>query len=149
MLKWDKVSYFLEPVSRSRIPILYHLSLCQGLLYLKCCEVGGGGGSGLLLVARKVGVSGRTYTSSNKFSRPEPPLASPHVRTRSENRWIWIIRLLTFARKDGKCEPASSPLRVCLLRFICTIYEESNEENLELSNNCQLSWTPFLFHLQA
>ena len=34
--------------------------------------------------------------------------------------------------KDGKCERVSSPLRVCLLRFIFTIYEKSNEENLEL-----------------
>ena len=149
MLKWNKVSYFLEPGSRSRIPFLYHLSLCQGLLYLKCCVCGGGGGSGLLLVARKVGVSGRTYTSSTKFSRPEPPLASPNVRTRSENRWIWIIRLLTFARKDGKCEPASSPLRVCLLRFIFMRNPTKKISNYALSNNCQLSWTPFLFHLQA
>ena len=135
MPKRNKVLYFLEPWSRSRIPFSFIISPLVKAFYIW----DGVGGSDLLLVPRKVGVSGRACLPPTKCSRPAavPGFSGREDEIRKQLNLNYETASIC-ANKGGMCECASSPLHVCL----CVLYlqfmmnPKKKILNYALSNNC-------------
>ena len=135
MPRRNKVLYFLD----LGLGLEFRSALSSLLLSRRFISEMEWGGSDLLLVPRKVGVSGRACLPPTKCSRPGavPGFSGREDEIRKPLNLNYKTASIC-AGKGGMCECASSPLHVCLcvlyLQFIMN--PKKKILNYALSNNC-------------